>query len=138
MEPKLPPTNRGFEHGSGLTSQGLERHIPTFNLEKSVEVSRAEKERASSSVDSVLESSVLPSVVPPAQVQPDDAAEPDDSTDAPLVAADEDLIEKEWVDKAKKIVISTKDDPYRREAEVSKLQVEYLRKRYGKELGASE
>ena len=66
-------------------------------------------------------------------------ASSDDSDDnaAPLVAADEDLIEKEWVDKAKQIINKTKDDPYLREQEISRLQVEYLRKRYGKELGTS-
>lgn len=56
----------------------------------------------------------------------------------PDVAADDDLIEKEWVNKAKHIIAETADDPYRREAAVSQLQREYLRKRYGKELGASE
>jgi hypothetical protein len=55
----------------------------------------------------------------------------------PIIANDDDLIEKEWVDKAKKIILETKDDPYRREQEVSKLQADYLRKRYGRELGAS-
>jgi len=66
----------------------------------------------------------------------DDAnnASSDDST--PAVAADDDLIEKEWVDKAKKVIAETKDDPYQRERAVGKLQVEYLRKRYGKELGS--
>jgi hypothetical protein len=34
--------------------------------------------------------------------------------------------------------MQTKDDPYRREQEVSKLQADYLRKRYGKELGSSQ
>jgi hypothetical protein len=58
--------------------------------------------------------------------------------DNPIAANDDDLIEKEWVDKAKKIILQTKDDPYRREQEVSKLQADYLRKRYGKELGVSE
>jgi hypothetical protein len=48
------------------------------------------------------------------------------------------LIEKEWVDKAKQIIVQTKDDPYRREQEVGKLQADYLLKRYGKELGASQ
>lgn len=52
--------------------------------------------------------------------------------DSGLVAADDDLIEKEWVEKAKKILLQTKDDPYKREQEVSKLQVEYIRKRYGR------
>ena len=52
--------------------------------------------------------------------------------DSGLVAADDDLIEKEWVEKAKKILLQTKDDPYKREQEVSKLQIEYIRKRYGR------
>jgi hypothetical protein len=58
--------------------------------------------------------------------------------DTPVAASDDDLIEKEWVDKAKKIIMQTKDDPYRREREVNKLQADYLRKRYGKELGSSQ
>lgn len=58
--------------------------------------------------------------------------------DNPQVAADEDLIEKEWVDKAKKIIAETKDDPHAREMQVGKLQADYLKKRYGKELGNQE
>ncbi len=50
------------------------------------------------------------------------------------MAADDDVIEREWVDKAKKIVAQTKDDPYTQEKEVSKLQADYLKKRYGKEI----
>ena len=57
--------------------------------------------------------------------------------DVPIVANDDDLIEKEWVDKAKKIIAETKDDPHRREREVSKLQIEYIRRRYGREIGDS-
>jgi Txe/YoeB family toxin of Txe-Axe toxin-antitoxin module len=53
----------------------------------------------------------------------------------PSVAADDDLIEKEWVDQAKKIIEETKDDPYRREQEVGKLQREYIKKRYGRDIG---
>jgi hypothetical protein len=57
---------------------------------------------------------------------------------SPAVAGDEDVIEKEWVDKAKQIILETKDDPYGRSARVNELQKDYLRKRYSKELGASE
>lgn len=53
----------------------------------------------------------------------------------PTIANDDDLIEKEWVNKAKDIIAKTQDNPYQREKEVSQLQVDYLRKRYGKELG---
>jgi len=66
----------------------------------------------------------------------DDATNASGDDNIPAVAADDDLIEKEWVDKAKKVIAETKDDPYQRERAVGKLQVEYLRKRYGKELGS--
>jgi hypothetical protein len=59
------------------------------------------------------------------------------SDDNPASAADEDLVEKEWIDKAKKIVAQTRDDPYTQEKEVSKLQADYLKKRYGRELKLS-
>lgn len=60
------------------------------------------------------------------------------SDDSPIVASDDDVIEKEWVDKAKKIITETKDDPHQRTARVNDLQKDYLQKRYGKVLGASE
>lgn len=74
-----------------------------------------------------------PQVVPAPSVQ---QATPSD--DMPALAGDDDLIEKEWVDRAKKIIAETKDDPYKREREVNRLQADYLKKRYGKELGAAD
>jgi hypothetical protein len=59
-------------------------------------------------------------------------------TDDPLIADDVDVIEKEWVDKAKKIVNATKEDPYNQEKEVSRLQADYLMKRYNKQVKLSE
>ena len=60
------------------------------------------------------------------------------ATTSPVVAADADVIEKEWVDKAKKIIQETKDDPYGRTERVNDLQRDYLKKRYNKELETSE
>lgn len=60
------------------------------------------------------------------------------ASDSPDIASDDELIEKEWVNKAKKVIAETKDDPYRREQEVSRLQSDYLLKRYGRELGSSQ
>jgi hypothetical protein len=59
-------------------------------------------------------------------------------TSLPSVASDDDLIEKEWVNKAKHIIAETADDPYRRERAIKELQRDYLRKRYNKEMGATE
>lgn len=58
--------------------------------------------------------------------------------DTPLVAADEDLIEREWVDKAKKIIALTKDNPYERNRVIAQLQADYLKKRYNKTLGQND
>lgn len=52
--------------------------------------------------------------------------------DSPATAGDEDLIEKEWVDKAKRVIAETKHDPYMQERAVSRLQANYIQKRYGK------
>lgn len=74
----------------------------------------------------------------PVPVLPDPQASSDDGASSmPIVANDDDLIEKEWVDKAKKILADTRTDPYRREREISKLQIEYIRRRYGREIGDS-
>jgi hypothetical protein len=56
----------------------------------------------------------------------------DGKDDTPLLAADDDLIEKEWVEKAKKVIEETKHDPHMQEQAVSRLQADYLQKRYNK------
>jgi hypothetical protein len=82
---------------------------------------------------------VLPApVIAPLAPVTTDVVTADPAGSTPLAANDDDLIEKEWVDQAKKIIVQTKDDPYRREQEVGKLQADYLRKRYGRELGAPQ
>jgi hypothetical protein len=75
-----------------------------------------------------------PVVLPilPTPILPDPLDQTTSST--PIAAADDDLIEKEWVQKAKNIVAQTRNDPYMQEAEISKLQADYIKKRYGKEV----
>ncbi len=53
---------------------------------------------------------------------------------SPLIADDNDLIEKEWVEKAKQIVAQTKSDPRKQNIELNKMKSEYLRLRYQKEV----
>ena len=52
----------------------------------------------------------------------------------PAIADDVDLIEKEWVDKAKQIVERTKDDPYEQNEAMSKMKNDYLKKRYNRDI----
>lgn len=55
----------------------------------------------------------------------------------PVSAADEDLMEKEWVDKIKKIIDLTKGNPYEQAKAIAALQADYLKKRYNREVGES-
>lgn len=136
MEPKLPSTERmpNIEPESGeYAAPGQEAQSERraeSSPEKAIERKGEQHHATTSSTPAPIS---LPTPVQDEPVDDDNSGKSDD--DSPLVAADDDLIEKEWVDKAKKIVEDTKDDPHMREKAVGKLQADYLRKRYGKELG---
>lgn len=56
------------------------------------------------------------------------------SSTSPLYAKDSDIIEKEWIDQAKQIILDTADDPYLREQKIGDLQKDYIEKRYGRKI----
>ena len=58
--------------------------------------------------------------------------------DVPEIADDVDLIEKEWVKKAKEIVDATQGDPYKQNNQINKMKVEYIKKRYNKDIKFKE
>lgn len=79
---------------------------------------------------------VLPVATPVPQPVTDDSVVTNTTTaSTPTAAADDDLIEKEWVDQAKKVISTTKDNPHEQAKLVSELMRDYVRKRYGKEVG---
>lgn len=57
---------------------------------------------------------------------------------APQIAEDTDLIEKEWVEKAKQIVERTRHDPRQQSNDMNLMKVDYLKKRYNKDVKLSE
>lgn len=135
MEPQLPAPNISPEMGAPHQSE-----LPPTPEAQPVRAERAPEAPAAPETQPAGPAASVPALpvptLPQAQAQP--AAPvltpvPVTNTN-PVTASDEDVIEKEWVDKAKKIVAQTKDDPYRQEKEVSKLQADYLKKRYGKEV----
>lgn len=119
--PTLPP----LETEQGALGKGHERR------EQAAEAGARASDAAAPADPAAV---AVPSAPPPPPASPSTPA----VSSTPLVAADEDLIEKEWVDKAKEIIEHTKDDPYARTAQVNELQRDYLKKRYGKVIGASE
>jgi len=56
----------------------------------------------------------------------------------PDEAQDSDLIEKEWVDKAKEIVEHTRDNPHEQQRAFNLMKAEYMKKRYNKDIKIDE
>ncbi len=112
------------EISPALMPEQLAGHNPEVAPEKRPELGVVQAEAAQVAMPA------LPTPIITTAPDPVSSLTNDDQT-----AADVDLIEKEWVDKAKKIIAETRDDPYRREREISKLQIEYVRKRYGRVIG---
>jgi hypothetical protein len=56
----------------------------------------------------------------------------------PQITDDGDLIEKEWVNKAKQIVERTRDDPYKQSEELTVFKADYMKKRYNKTIKLSK
>jgi hypothetical protein len=88
---------------------------------------------ASAPMPAGVPASAAPTMAPPLMA-PDEpvAMVPAPATGAPAIADDVDLIEREWVDKAKQIVEMTRSEPYEQKQEVSRLKADYLQKRYNK------
>ncbi len=135
----MQPTNSSPEAGA--------HRAPELSPQKSSEFFRAPErpvttpELAESQPQPNASGSTLVTPLPqlpvlPAPQQPNVTQVPASDTN-PVAANDDDVMEKAWVDKAKRIVAQTKDDPYTQEKEVSKLQADYLKKRYGKEIKLS-
>lgn len=140
MEPRNVPSSPSPETGAYHAQEApsaLQGEVTQPMPEKLPVGPEAIAEKAPSAAAQATPMMPLPQLpsLPAAQNQMS-AQEPPQNTN-PMVAADIDLIEKEWVDKAKRLVAQTKDDPYAQEKEVSKLQADYLKKRYGKEIKTS-
>lgn len=139
MEPKSPTPH--FESEKPTVSYETKvESAPTQTTPEFAQTVERGGERIEQRSDSAIAQQVAAPILPPPLPLPvvDEPAATPAVDDTPLVAGDEDLIEKEWVDRAKHIIEQTKDDPYRREQEINKLQADYLRKRYGRELGTPQ
>ncbi len=140
MNPELPVPHYNQEPGASEQGQSNEFGQNLTSPEQAGERS-PEREQYMQSIDrktGLAPPPVLPAAPMPQVVQAPSVVQHTPADDLPTIANDDDLIEKEWVDKAKKIILETKDNPYKREQEVNRLQADYLRKRYGKELGSAD
>lgn len=96
---------------------------------------RVERESSPSKLETKAPA-VVTAVALPEPVATDSSGQPPALNDVPLIADDDDLIEKEWVERAKKIVSDTKGDPHKRDDQATELKVNYLQKRFGRRIGS--
>ena len=70
--------------------------------------------------------------------QPPGSNQPPLDRNTPEIAEDADLIEKEWVEKAKNIIKNAKSDPHLLNKEINKIKADYIKKRYNKDIKIDE
>lgn len=128
FNPELPPVQRGA---------GIERDSIVSTPEKDTK-NGAERYEQIADASAILADVSLTTILPAPVVSATGVATNTTHGDNPVTARNDDLIEREWVVKAKKIVAETRDDPYRQEEAVNKLQIDYMKKRYGKELNVAD
>lgn len=63
---------------------------------------------------------------------------PQADNQVPIITDDGDLIEKEWVLKAKQIVERNRDNPYKQSEELTVVKADYMKQRYGKTIKTSQ
>lgn len=74
----------------------------------------------------------IPSTLPVAPAHDDKQLVVNSPKTAALPATEGNLIEKQWIAKAKEIVAETKSDPYKQKNEMSKAKADYIQKRFKK------
>lgn len=72
-----------------------------------------------------------PAPAAPVIQTPSDVTRTSKSDKAKLIK-DDDLIEKEWVDKAKRIVEQTREDPHQQSEQLTMVKADYMQKEYNK------
>lgn len=118
---EITPPPAGMENAP---EQGVERPGPQETQRPS--------QQPKKSTDEPVAVPVAPPVPPPAAPVADDTSQPTASATTDLPAEESDLIEKEWVQRAKHIVAATQDDPYKQKSEISKAKADYIQKRFNK------
>ena len=140
MKPETSLPQFNVEQAVVQPENAVDRTPKMVDNNPNINIGDAERYEQTAEANAVI-SDVGLSTALPAPVIANDAllvVKESSNSSTPITANDDNLIEKEWVDKAKKIVADTQNDPHQRENEVSKLQVDYIKKRYGRELGVAE
>jgi hypothetical protein len=126
---ELPPPS---EQPSTIPEQSPAENLPM----QSPEAMPTVQESSPASIQSVPMPvpTTVPLPQPPAStsVQDDSATQDDQKAAANKLLKDKDLIEKEWVNKAKAIVEQTRDYPFKQSEDLTNLKADYMKREFNK------
>lgn len=115
---ELPSPNGAEQHSSGAAEYG----------------NASEQQQTGGPIQSVAGVTPLSNAHVQAIIGDSPTMTPATAPSVQLTAADADLIEKEWVEKAKQIVAHTTGDPFSQNKEINKMKADYIKKRYNKDI----
>ena len=113
------------EHASGAR---------TLDIEKTLNEAMFASEKLRNEAEGAASPVVMPAADDQSAVNSPDGV---DVIAAPQVAQDGDLMEREWLDKLKKMIKET-NDPYLKQKYFRDIQMDYMKKRYGRILGGGK
>lgn len=119
---ELPPVPEGYEAGRQKA------------METRPDEENATGKKQAPAKDLTTDAPAVPPAISIPVTQVDDNAKTAASLTKDLAADDVDLIEKQWVERAKAIVIRTQNDPYAQKKEISKAGADYIKKRFNKNI----
>lgn len=114
--------------------RNFESKVPSFESNSMTNIPQAGTQSLNGTPNLGLN---LPTIQSPQSVQNNVVSNTMDSA-VPNTANDGDLIEKEWVKKAKQIIESTRNDPYQQSKLLTIYKADYMQKRYNKLIKLSE
>lgn len=119
---ELPAPSRGVEVFEPNLNDGAEKD--TTNAEVSKNTNSTPNKQVSTPTQSSSTATTSQSPI----------TDNNSSTPSDINAQDLDVIEKAWVDKAKKVISDTRNDPRQQNLEIAKVKAEYIKKRFNKDL----
>lgn len=139
MQPESLQAPRSYEQVNQPASSH-EIISPQYEQHETYPVAQPERFEQRSAIELAPPPPMMPPQVMPMPPVPQTApvrVADDQAMQNPISANDDDNIEREWVDRAKQILVQTRSDPRAREKAIGALQRDYIFKRYGKRLGAT-
>lgn len=111
--------------------------LSTNEQQGAIAIEQGSSSSGAASTQAAVQAQATPPPLPQTSAPPSGPT-PSAGLGMPQIADDTDLIEKEWVEKAKDIVAQTNQDPYLQNKELNKIKVEYIKKRYNKDVKIGE